>query len=138
VSKYDTLNVFDLTKYKQRNDIPDMTLKTITTAPIKRVGVYVQDMISVTEKIKVLAGVRYSYLETFSNVYTKIDNSVLRTRQFDNAFTPRFGLVFQPIKTMAFFTSYANSFTPNTGVDIHGKALQPSYIKQYEAGIKND
>jgi len=39
---------------------------------------------------------------------------------------------------MAVFTSYSNSFTPNSGVDIDGKALPPSIFTQYEAGIKND
>jgi iron complex outermembrane receptor protein len=39
---------------------------------------------------------------------------------------------------MAMFASYANSFTPNSGVDITGNALPPSYINQYELGVKND
>jgi len=138
VAKYDSINVFDLNKYKQRNDIPDLTPKTLTTSPIRRTGVYVQDLISVTEKIKLLAGVRFSYLETFSDVYTYSSGTTVKTRQFDNAFSPRVGMVYQPIKTMALFTSYANSFTPNTGVDINGKALHPSLIDQYEVGIKND
>ena len=138
VAKYDSINVFDLNKYKQRNDIPDLTQKTLTTSPIRRTGVYVQDLLSITEKIKLLAGVRFSYLETFSDVYTYSSGTTVKTRQFDNAFSPRVGLVYQPIKTMALFTSYANSFTPNTGVDVNGKALPPSLIDQYEVGIKND
>ena len=138
VSKYDTVNVFDLNKYKPHTNIPELTKKTLTTSPINRVGIYVQDLISISEKIKLLAGIRFSYLETFSNIYTYDMATNIETKQFDNAFTPRLGLVYQPIKTMALFVSYANSFTPNTGVDIEDKALPPSYINQYEAGIKND
>lgn len=138
VTKYDTINVFDLDKYKQSNDIPDLSKKTLTKAPTERVGVYVQDLISLTEKIKVLAGVRLSYLETFSNVHTYATSATEETKQYDHAITPRFGLVYQPIKTVALFASYSNSFTPNTGVDIAGKALAPSYINQYEAGFKSD
>lgn len=138
VSKYDTVNVFDLNKYKAHNDIPDLTPKTLTSSPINRVGVYVQDLISITEKIKVLAGVRFSYLETFSNVFAYSSNTTIKTENYSNAFTPRFGIVYQPLKTMSLFVSYANSFNPNSGVDVSGKALAPSYVNQYEAGIKND
>jgi iron complex outermembrane recepter protein len=138
INKYDSINVFDLQKYKPRNDVPDLTVKTTTHSPIKRVGVYVQDLIEITKQIKLLAGVRYSYLETFSSVYTHSTKTTVDTRQFDNAFTPRFGLVYQPVNTMAIFASYSNSFVPNKGVDIDNKALSPSYINQYEVGIKND
>jgi iron complex outermembrane recepter protein len=138
ISKYDTVNVFDPDKYKQHHDIPDMTPRTLTTSPVKRAGIYVQDLMSITSKIKLLAGARLSYLETFGNVFTYSNSTAVKTRQFDNAFSPRIGIVYQPIKTMALFTSYANSFTPNSGVDVDGKALPPSLIDQYEAGIKND
>jgi iron complex outermembrane receptor protein len=85
-----------------------------------------------------LAGIRFSYLETFSNVYTYANSTNVETENYSNAYTPRIGLVYQPIKTMSIFASFANSFNPNTGVDVSGKALAPSYINQYEAGIKND
>jgi iron complex outermembrane recepter protein len=138
LNKYDSINVFDLEKYKQRNDIPDLTVKTTTGTPVKRIGVYVQDLIEITSQIKVLAGLRYSYLETFSNVYTYSTKTSVASAQYDNAFTPRFGLVYQPVKTVAIFGSYSNSFIPNKGVDIDNKALPPSYVNQYEAGVKND
>ena len=138
INRYDTVNVFDMNKYKARYDIPNLTKKTLTSSPINRVGIYVQDLISFTEKIKLLAGIRFSYLETFSNVFTYANSTNVYTENYSNAYTPRIGLVYQPIKTMSIFASYANSFNPNTGVDISGKALAPSYVNQYEAGIKND
>lgn len=138
LTKYDSINVFDLNKYKQRNDIPELTQRTLTTSPISRAGVYVQDLISLHKKVKLLVGARWSYLETFSDVYTVSTKATVKTRQFDNALSPRVGLVYQPIKTMALFASYSNSFTPNSGVDINGNALLPSLFQQYEAGIKND
>lgn len=138
VSKYDTINVFDQNKYKQHSNIPDITPKTLTTGPIDRVGVYIQDLISISKKIKLLTGVRLSYLETFSSVLTYSTTATVDTKQFDHVLTPRIGLVYQPVSKMSFFASYANSFTPNTGVDVDGKALPPSLIDQYEAGIKTD
>ncbi len=138
IGKYDTINVFDPDKFTPRNDIPDLSRKTLTTSPINRSGIYVQDLLEITRKLKLLAGVRFSYLETFSKVYTYSTDMSVETEKYDHAFTPRFGIVYQPIKTMAIFGSYANSFAPNTGVDINGNPLPPSYINQYEAGIKND
>jgi iron complex outermembrane receptor protein len=138
LDKYDSINVFDLALYKQRNDIPELLEKTTTTSPIKRAGLYVQDLITLTPKIKVLAGVRGSYLETTSRVLTHSTGSMAITRQYDYATTPRLGLVLQPNRKLSLFGSYANSFAPNTGVDIEGKALKPSFMTQYEAGFKSN
>jgi len=138
LSSYDSVNVYDVDKYKQRNDIPDLAVNTNTVTPVKRAGAYIQDLISITKKIKLLAGVRITYLESFSDVYTVSTNSTTKSRLFDHAVTPRFGLVYQPFTTTSVFASYANSFALNTGVDINGDALPPSFINQYEVGIKND
>lgn len=138
ISVYDTVNVFEPEKYKPRNDIPNMTKRTTTNTPIRRVGVYVQDLIEIAKYVKLLAGVRFSYLETDTRVYTHSNGVEVKTPMFDDAFTPRFGLVVQPIKTISIFASYANSFTPNTGVDINNKPIEPSLIDQYEVGFKSD
>ncbi|HTJ51467.1 MAG TPA: TonB-dependent receptor [Cyclobacteriaceae bacterium] len=136
---YDSINVYNLSQYKQRNDIPDIALTGITRNPINRFGVFIQDHVSITEKIKVLAGIRYSYVDNRSTVY-KPDNtiSVAPTKAFPSAFNPRVGLVFQPIRQVSLFASYANSFELNTGTDNKGSALAPSTYDQYEAGIKNE
>ncbi len=142
LNAYDTLNIFNPAKFRQRSDIPALTARTLTAAPIDRVGVYGQDLLTVSPKIKVLAGLRYSYQQTGSNVLTyptstsgQINTSVYT---YADAVTPRVGLVYQPRPTSALFVSYANSFAVNTGVDVSGNALPPSFIDQYEAGWKND
>jgi iron complex outermembrane receptor protein len=71
-------------------------------------------------------------------VLTLSTNKTVSTTYFDGAFTPRFGLVYQPTKKMSLFSSYSNSFTLNTGVDVSGNALPPSFINQYEVGMKNE
>lgn len=138
LANYDTINIFALDASSQRGDIPTLTRNSNTKTPRTRTGFYVQDMVSITKKLKLLAGVRFSYLETKSNVYSHSTKKTTASTLYDHAFSPRVGLVFQPIKTMSIFTSYSNSFTPNTGVDINGKALDPSLIDQYELGVKND
>lgn len=138
ISAYDTVNVYSIDNQSQRNDIPSLTEKTKTSTPRLRTGVYIQDLISFTEKIKLLAGVRLSYLESSSNVFTYATNATVNSKTYDHAYSPRIGIVYQPLKTMSLFSSYSNSFSPNTGVDITGNPLDPSLIDQYELGIKND
>jgi iron complex outermembrane recepter protein len=138
LARYDTLNIYNPAKYRLRQDVPTLTARQLTEAPIDRAGVYVQDLLAISEKLKVLAGLRYSYQQTISTITTLADSKATTTSNFDGAFTPRFGVVYQPRPTTSLFVSYANSFVLNTGVDITGNALPPSFINQYEAGLKND
>lgn len=138
LTSYDTINVFNPEMYTQREDIPQLNKNTLTTAPIKRAGLYAQDLLSICEKLKVLVGARVSYIETFSDVYSYSSGNTTHSVLYDHAVSPRFGVVYQPWKSVSVFTSYTNSFTPNTGVDVNGNALEPSIIDQYEGGIKTD
>ncbi|WP_235021613.1 TonB-dependent receptor [Chitinophaga eiseniae] len=139
---YDKLNVLEPNKYTLRTDRPDDTLLTVNNVPINRVGAYIQDLVSISEKLKVLAGVRVSYLQSEMPVaYNFANGSKTFTAtkgKYDNAVSPRFGIVYKPIATTALFASYSTSFTPNTGQDIYGQPLKPSVINQYEVGVKND
>lgn len=141
ITKYDSVNVYDMNKYQQRSDVPSLTKNTLTQAPINRVGAYAQDLISVLNNLKVLLGARYSYLQTTSEVLTYAKNTSVKASNFDNAVTPRVGIVYQPMNTMSVFASYATSFVPNTGsanLDVNGKPLAPSTYIQYEVGVKNE
>ncbi|WP_261387589.1 TonB-dependent receptor domain-containing protein [Chitinophaga pinensis] len=91
-------------------------------------------------KLNFLAGVRFSYLqnEAPTTLDLKTNASTQTKAKYDHAFSPRFGLVYKPISSTAVFVSYANSFTPNNGLDVDSNALKPSVIDQYELGIKND
>src|SRR5690606_30997934 len=57
---YDTINILDDGKFSARTDIPAASKVTRVKTPVNRIGVYVQDLISVSNKIKVLAGIRWS------------------------------------------------------------------------------
>lgn len=136
---YDSISVFDPAMYARRTDKPVDTLKSVSNAPVNRIGIYVQDLISISEKVKVMAGIRYSYLQTEGPaVYNFNGGKTIGDARYDQAFSPRFGVVYKPIPTSAIFASYSTSFTPNSGKDIYNKNLPPSIISQYEAGVKND
>ncbi len=142
VTVYDKINILDPDLYTPRNDIPDAALATTTTAPSNRVGVYAQDFVTLTKKIKLLAGLRWSYQQAIqTKIFTATTQTTTRgtAATADNkAFSPKLAIVFEPEKTTSLFASYSNNFTINTGTDIYGQLLKPSIINQYELGIKNN
>lgn len=142
VTNYDKINILDPTLYTRRNDVPDAAITTATTSPSNRAGLYVQDLVTLTNKIKVLAGVRWSYQETVrTNIYnttTQATSGGVAANANDKAFSPKVAIVYQPSKNTSLFASYSNNFTINTGTDIYGSLLQPSIINQYELGLKNN
>jgi len=68
----------------------------------------------------------------------KKDTTTKGAPKADKAFSPRFGIVYKIFTNTAVFASYSNSFSVNKGTDVFGNALAPSFIDQYELGIKND
>lgn len=137
---YDTINILDHTKYTWRTDIPDAAKVTRVETPVNRFGAYVQDLISISNQLKVLAGVRWSYQNSQAarTTYLAKDSTLKGDGKSDQAFSPRFGIVYKPLSHTAVFASYSNSFSVNSGTDVFGNALSPSLIDQFELGVKND
>lgn len=142
---YDVVSIYNPTSYENDHGIPSSIQTKIVTTKTKRFGAYLQDLMSLTSKLKVLAGLRWSWQESqattynyLANVYTPGNdpNPIQDPKRLDKAFSPKIGFVFQPKENMSLFASIANSFTPNTGVDIYNNTLAPSIIDQYEIGIK--
>lgn len=139
------VNLLDPSTYATSLDIPYTRVYQTTSAPIYRMGGFAQDLISLTEKFKILAGIRYTYQRTpRSSVYnedtgvTTLTNTGIDGFKIDKAFSPKFGLIYQPLNTTSVYVSFANNFTSNTGIDINNSPMGPSIINQYEAGIKNE
>lgn len=149
-SIYDRINLFDFDPSTQRNDIPNARATQILKTDTNRFGVYFQDLISITDKIKVLAGIRWSWQEAEVTTYKEKfaggvqtvapENAVAAVgdKKLDNAFSPKVGLIFQPTKEISLFGSYSSSFTPNTGITVDSQPLKASIIDQYEVGIKTE
>ncbi|WP_163397711.1 TonB-dependent siderophore receptor [Flavobacterium fluviatile] len=143
---YDKINLYTFDPDNQRTDEPNARNTQIANTDTNRFGVYFQDLVSITEKFKVLAGIRWSwqelevttYKETAGNGKPEGTEPTVAPKKLDNAFSPKAGLVFQPTKDISLFASYSNSFTPNTGTTVDLQPIEPSIIDQYEAGIKTD
>lgn len=147
------LNTYDYSTQSTVIPYPTRTTQLASTET-QRFGAYFQDLVSVNQYIKVLAGLRWSWQQsevtTTKEVIEKKNNVNVITTAYEDAipvtgaktiskaFSPKAGLVVQPTKDLSLFASYSNSFTPNTGTTVDAKPLDPSIIDQYEVGVKKD
>ena len=132
------LNVFDPV-YNQtaRPDFDSLPSVFENETRTDLLGVYLQDQVSFSDNLKLLAGFRYEAFEqntTSSSTFFPITSP--ETRQTGDAFSPRMGLVYQPVEDVALFASYSRSFSPNTGTTIDGDILEPEEGEQFEVGVK--
>lgn len=149
------INLYTYDYSTQNTIIPYPTRTTqLTSTETQRFGAYFQDLVSINQYIKVLAGLRWSWQQseatTTKEVIEKKNNVNVITTAYEDAipvtgaiaintaFSPKAGLVIQPTKDLSLFASYSNSFTPNTGTTVDSKPLDPSIIDQYEVGVKKD
>ncbi|MBC7903738.1 MAG: TonB-dependent receptor, partial [Gemmatimonadaceae bacterium] len=106
LGNYDIINLLDPNKYTPRTDMPVATATRLTETPIIRTGIYIQDLISISKKVKLLAGVRWSLQESrrldTTNLATKSKNKSGNIKT-DRAFSPRVGLVYKPLETTSIF-----------------------------------
>ncbi|OXB05018.1 TonB-dependent siderophore receptor [Flavobacterium pectinovorum] len=142
--------------YSTQNTVIPYPARTtqLTSTETQRFGAYFQDLVSINQYIKVLAGLRWSWQQgeatTTKEVIEKKNNvnvittayedalPVIGAKSISKAFSPKAGLVVQPTKDLSLFASYSNSFTPNTGTTVDSQPLDPSIIDQYEVGVKKD
>nr|WP_314839732.1 TonB-dependent siderophore receptor [uncultured Flavobacterium sp.] len=133
------INLLNYSYNTQSLDAPASRVTQLATTSTQRFGGFAQDLISFTDKIKVLAGIRWSWQESQVVTVDLSKNKVTEgAKNLNRAFSPKAGIVFQPNKEVSFFASYSNSFTPNTGTTVDLKPLDPSIIDQYEVGVKKD
>jgi iron complex outermembrane receptor protein len=102
-------------------------------------GVYGQDMISfLDDSVHVLLGGRYDWNEVSSsggynaNWWTGYAN--YKTIQ-TSAFSPRAGVVYQPLPWLSVYGSFSQSFGANNTTN-YSLPLPPQRGEQYEAGVK--
>jgi iron complex outermembrane receptor protein len=103
-----------------------------------RVGVYVQDQITLFKSLKLLTGARFDYAEQDTS-FTDGDSGETSTEaRNDTAFSPRVGIVYQPITPLALYASFSQSFEPQGGTTAGGTPFDPETATQYEVGIKGE
>ncbi|MEH1832774.1 MAG: TonB-dependent siderophore receptor [Nostoc sp.] len=97
-------------------------------------GLYLQDQITLLDNLKLLVGGRFDFTGQENKNTLTGDN----ISQSDHAFSPRVGLVYQPIPPISLYASYSRSFVLNIGTSVDGSTFDPERGTQYEVGVKAD
>lgn len=122
-----------LSQFGTRSANPN--LNNLTTLQVT--SVYVQDMVTLSERWKALVGTRHDRFEQ------KVDDrlSAVDPKRTDSAWSPRAGLVFQPNAWQAYYASYSRSFQPSGETLNFSQAqseMAPEETANVEAGTKMD
>lgn len=103
-------------------------------------GAYILDQIQILPNLKALAGIRYNnYFRRY--VALKQDGSIQNneTPERTENFSPRLGLVYQPVNTLSVYIDYNEGFSPHySNYTEYGGPFDPETSKQYEVGIKGE
>ena len=102
-------------------------------------GLYILDQLSLTPRLKVLVGGRFSYV---SSQRREIPSEDLLDEQDDQAFSPRAGVTYEFLPAGNVYASFATSFSPNlTGGfsrQASGEAFDPTLGRQWEVGWRQE
>jgi iron complex outermembrane recepter protein len=138
-------NTFD-PKYTDRLGVPAVdifnpiygrplgTRGTTTTTSITtdELGILLQDQIILADNLRLLLTGRF---DAFTQTGDFDSPSPV---QSGDAFSPRVGIVYQPIPPISLYANFAQSFEPTIGLSATNTPFQPSRGTQYEVGVKAD
>ena len=106
------------------------------------IALYLQDQVTLLPNLKLLIGGRYDFIHRKNRAQLldslgkdPIDDATV-DRLYNEAFSPRVGIVYQPIEPISIYASYSRSFNPSDSRTVDGTQLPPERGTQYEVGVK--
>ncbi|WP_308909848.1 TonB-dependent siderophore receptor [Pseudokordiimonas caeni] len=104
-----------------------------TESRLTRTGIYLQDQLSLTDNLILIAGVRYDDFE---------DEDLLSDTGFsDGDWALRGGVIYKPVDGVSFYASWSESFEPqaiSSQSELAGGPFSPMTGSQIEGGVKFD
>lgn len=98
---------------------------------------YASDVINLTDRLIALAAIRVDRFDNKGN--SDRAGSAPKGAYKQTVFSPKFGLIFQPIKDqLSLFANYQNGFNNLNGIDYKGEAFKPEQANQIEGGVKSN
>jgi iron complex outermembrane recepter protein len=93
-------------------------------------GLYFQDQIDITDRIKLRLGGRYDHFRQVTAAAT-VGSVVVKKR-----FSPTAGALFEVTDTLSIYGGYGEGFRPNSGTTFAGTPFEPETSESYEAGLR--
>lgn len=133
---YTPINIFDPDYTDEAFDIEPEFFRDDT---INTISVYLQDQIELLSNLILLAGIRYDSADQFRTTQN-VGESREEFEQTDSEFSPRLGIVYQPIEPLSLYASYTTSFNPSFGASRNpdDSTFEPETGRQFEVGLKAD
>lgn len=112
-------------------ELPTPTSNTDREEIQESVGVFIQDQISLTDKLDIRIGARFDDYEQRLN--NRLANT--KTKQTQSRVSPQFGVVYQASDYVSVYGAYGENFRPLSGVDANGDGFDPNQSTSTEVGI---
>ncbi len=124
------INVFD--PVYGAYPLPEPGPNTDRVETQESVGLFVQDQISLTEKLDIRIGARYDDYEQVLN--NRRSGTI--AEQNESRISPQFGVVYEVTEATSVYAAYGENFRPLSGTDADGNGFEPNQSTSIEAGIK--
>lgn len=114
------------------------TYSGIAEAETEVYSAYVSDVLNILPELSAMASLRVDHFKGRTNTYSEENKG-------QTAFSPKFGIVYQPVKEhLSVFANYMNGFVnvaPQQIANVDGsnpqmKAFDPEHANQFEFGVK--
>ncbi|MBH0056286.1 TonB-dependent siderophore receptor [Pseudoalteromonas sp. SWXJZ94C] len=112
--------------------LPTSTSNTDRIEIQKSLGVFIQDQISITDKLDIRVGARFDdYEQTLNNRL-----SDTKSKQSESRISPQFGIVYEVYDSISVYAAYGENFRPLSGTDSNGDGFEPNQSTSAEVGVK--
>lgn len=97
-------------------------------------GIFVQDHITLTDKLDIRIGIRSDVF--FQELNNRASSTI--SSQGETRLSPQFGMVYKTSDVVSLYASYGENFRPLSGSDADGNGFDPNQTESVEAGVKFD
>ncbi|VEP13606.1 TonB-dependent siderophore receptor [Hyella patelloides LEGE 07179] len=128
-----TIDIFNPSAFEPSTDVP-FQLIAIQEFRDDTFGIYLQDQIAILDNLQFVIGGRF---DTYSSETDDLVLDVISETEAD-VFSPRVGIVYQPIEPVSLYASYTRSFTPVSGTGVNNEPFDPERGTGFEIGVKTE
>ncbi|TMO80419.1 TonB-dependent siderophore receptor [Pseudoalteromonas sp. S3776] len=113
-------------------ELPTPTSNTDRVEIQESVGIFIQDQISLTDKLDIRIGARFDDYEQ------RLNNRLAgtKTKQTESRVSPQFGVVYEASDYVSVYGAYGENFRPLSGADANGDGFEPNQSTSAELGVK--
>ncbi len=112
--------------------LPTPTSNTDRVEIQESLGLFIQDQISLTDKLDIRIGARFDDYEQRLN--NRLANT--NTKQTQSRVSPQFGVVYEASDYVSVYGAYGENFRPLSGADANGDGFEPNQSSSTEVGVK--